>query len=82
MSTKITGRVEMNNGSFAVIELTNGNYLNITRGHSYGFRDLFADEFLRMLPVKSEITATLLKKGVHIEPCSGKAERVARTIAR
>jgi hypothetical protein len=81
MQTKITGRVGMNTGSLAVIELTNGDYINVKRGHDYGFRDTFPDEFLRMLPVKSEVTVTLREKGVHIEPCSGRAERLARTIA-
>lgn len=45
-------RVLSNNGDRALIECADDEFISITRGHiGSGFENLFADEFLKLLPV-------------------------------
>jgi hypothetical protein len=79
--TKITGRSVWNNGAVCCVELTDDDFAIVRRGHDAGFKDLFRDEFQRILAVGTLVTATLHAKGISIAPLED-GERFARTTAK
>lgn len=61
-AVQLTARVEANNGTLAFCVATDDNFFVLTRGWSYGCKNLFADEFKVALPVGRKIN--ILTDGV------------------
>lgn len=54
----IRGRVIGNSGAIALVECTDDTVLQIIRGHTFGVRDMFRNEFLSYLCVGRALRVT------------------------
>ena len=77
--TWITGRIFGNNGDVAVLETSDNRWLMLTRGHDYGCKDMFRDEFLTKLHVGRRFDLCCTPRGVFFSDDSFEKPRKSRS---